>query len=37
MILLIGICLGFFVGVLTCKLIDIMKENSKLKKEKKSK
>lgn len=37
MILLIGIGLGFFVGVLTCKLIDILKENSKLKKEKKSK
>lgn len=36
MILLFGIGLGFFLGIFFCKLIDILKENSRLKKEKKS-
>lgn len=34
MILLIGICVGYLMGILTCILIDILKENNKLKKEK---
>ncbi len=37
MILLIGICVGYLMGILTCKLIDILKENNKLKKEQNSK
>ncbi len=37
MILLIGICVGFLMGIFTCKLIDILKENYKLRKEKNSK
>jgi len=35
MVLLFGICLGFACGVLTCTLVGILKENSRLKKEKK--
>ncbi len=34
MIVLIGVCVGFLMGILTCKLIDILKENYKLNKEK---
>ena len=37
MILLIGICVGFLMGILTCKLVDILKENNKLRKEKTAK
>jgi uncharacterized membrane protein len=37
MIVLIGVCVGFLMGILTCKLIDILKENHELRKEKNSK
>lgn len=35
MAVLFGICLGFALGCLFCKLVAIIKENNKLKKDKK--
>ena len=35
MVVLFAICLGFALGCLFCKLIDVMHENNKLKKDNK--
>lgn len=37
MAVLFGICLGFALGCLFCKLIDVIRENNKLNKDKNNK